>query len=423
MLSLPDLKTIVKAMSPGSPRPAEDKDSAESDVNRLAGFRAFLVEVAVHADLDLLGLIETDARGKAAAIIAAGRSGLSTTLSLPSLEDRGPLAKLLRENRARGGNSKILVSNEVFPRDGNWCDLVPMDSSVRFFFQPLCELPVPGLAERMGAKDDTRLACLAVDESDDGGQGLKMRALLAASLIANLRTGGDEGPDAESRAERVKLLQRLTSSIAHEIKNPLTGISAGVQYLARKLQPGVTEEETVDFIIAEIGRLNRMVDDLYSVSKPPPLLFVGTDIGEVINKSLLCLSEEVLKREISTEVLLDQDAPAIKADPDRLQQVFINLVKNAIEASRKKGRVTVEMKSAGGAVRVAVRDAGCGIPPEEMNRIFEPFHSTKSGGTGLGLYLSRSIVERHGGTIEVDAAEGGGTVFTVALPVSEGPNG
>jgi signal transduction histidine kinase len=283
---------------------------------------------------------------------------------------------------------------------------------------------VPGIEKHLRLEEGMMAGCLAIDEShDDSDASLKVRALLAASLITNLRIRMGDEPREEGREERVELLRRLTSSIAHEIKNPLTGISAGVQYLAKKLQPGATEEETVDFILTEISRLNRIIDDLYSVSKPQTLIFVETDVPEVIKKSLLCLSEEVVKRGISTQVDVDESAPPIKADPDRLQQVFINVLKNAIEASAKGGRVEVVLECSSYNIIVEVRDEGCGIPSDDIDKIFEPFHSNKSGGTGLGLYLSREIVERHRGSIEVLPRKGKGTVFRITLPIRDARNG
>ncbi len=427
MLSLPDLRSLVKSINSrevGADRAGRPAAARPKDMSELEGLESFMVDVAASTRLDLIVLLETDARGKSAGMIAAGKSGLTTTLSVPSLEDRGPLAALIRDDRPKGGKGKIFVSNEIFPRDGNWCELIPMDSSVAYFYQPVSKIPVPGIERRLGLGSGTRLACLAVREAGEGAEGdLEVGALLAASLVANLRRGVNQTTATEFREETVELLGRLTSTIAHEIKNPLTGISAGVQYLARRLDTGGGEEETVDFVLTEVNRLNRIVDDLYSVSKPPTLIFVETDVAEVINKSLLCLSEDILKKEITAEVTLDKDAPPTKADPDRLQQVFINIIKNAIEASPKGGTLEIEMTSRGHDIRIEFRDNGCGIPSDEIDTVFEPFHSSKPGGIGLGLYLSRSIVERHRGTIEVSPRKQGGTVFTVNLPVRDARHG
>ncbi len=432
MLTLQDIKSLVTSINVREAEghaasrkgPTVKGSSVSRERTALAGIELFMADVAANAGLDLVALIESDARGKSAFVIAAGQSGLTSVLAVPSLEDRGPLARLIRDNRPRRGRGKVLTSNEVFPRDGKWCELVPMDSSVPYYYQPLAKLPVPGIEKHLRLEEGMMAGCLAIDEShDDSEASLKVRALLAASLITNLRMRMSDEPREEGREERVELLRRLTSSIAHEIKNPLTGISAGVQYLAKKLQPGATEEETVDFILTEISRLNRIIDDLYSVSKPQTLIFVETDVPEVIKKSLLCLSEEVVKRDISTQVDLDESAPPIKADPDRLQQVFINVLKNAIEASAKGGRVEVVLECSSYNIIVEVRDEGCGIPSDDIDKIFEPFHSNKSGGTGLGLYLSREIVERHRGSIEVLPRKGKGTVFRITLPIRDARNG
>ena len=169
--------------------------------------------------------------------------------------------------------------------------------------------------------------------------------------------------------------------------------------------------------------MSRIVDDLYSVSKPPTLIFVETDVGEVINKSLLCLSEEVLKKEIATDVALERDVPPIKADPDRLQQVFINVIKNAIDACSTGGHIEVRMDTQGHNIYIEFADDGCGIPLDEIDKIFEPFRSGKASGTGLGLYLSRNIIERHRGTIEVSQEKDRGTLFTVTLPIRDARHG
>jgi signal transduction histidine kinase len=432
MLTLHDVKSLVKSINVGeaqgrgatAKRHSGRGASAREGRTPLSSIESFMADVAASTHLDFVALVETDSPGKSACVIAAGRSGLTSVLSVPSLEDRGPLAKLIRDDRPKSGTGKVLTSNEVFPRDGKWCDLVPMDSNVTYYYQPLGKLPVPGIQRHLNLEVGMRAGCLAIDQSHEGGDAnLKVGALLAASLIANLRRCLSVEVPNGGREERDELLRRLTSSIAHEIKNPLTGISAGVQYLAKKLQPGVTEEETVDFILAEINRLNRIVDDLYSVSKPQTLIFVETDVAQVIKKSLLCLSEEVVRKGITTQVDLDESAPPIKADPDRLQQVFINVLKNAVEASAKRGRVEIGLECSGHNIIVEVRDEGCGIPSDEIDKIFEPFHSNKSGGTGLGLYLSREIVERHRGTIEVSAGKSKGTVFRINLPIRDARNG
>jgi signal transduction histidine kinase len=232
--------------------------------------------------------------------------------------------------------------------------------------------------------------------------------------------GGQKASDDNLRRELLKLLGRFTSSIAHEIKNPLTGIAAGVQYLARRLQPGVTEADTVDFILAEIGRLNRIVDDLYMVSRPPQMVMKPTAINEVVAKSLFCLSEEIVKKRLVLEQSLGQDVPCFNADPERLQQVLINVLKNAIEATPEGGRIEISTCRKDGWVRVAVADSGPGVPAADREKVFEPFYSTKNGGTGLGLCISQSIIDEHNGRMSLESPPGGGACFVMDLPTDAG---
>jgi len=210
-------------------------------------------------------------------------------------------------------------------------------------------------------------------------------------------------------------LMRFMSSIAHEIKNPLTGIAAGVQYLSRKLGSGMTETETVEFILSEINRLNRIVDDLYRIARPPELNLTDVRLNEIVTKSLLSLSESILRKQLSL-VQEFADVPEIRADPDRLQQVIINILKNAIEVSPERGTIRIATGHTEDSVWIRVTDEGPGIPVDAEETIFEPFYSTKPGGTGLGLSISRRIVEQHGGSIGIEHAGQRGVTFVVELP-------
>ena len=221
----------------------------------------------------------------------------------------------------------------------------------------------------------------------------------------------------QTRRERLKLLSRFVSSIAHEIKNPLTGIAAGIQYLARKLQPGLEEDETVEFILSEINRLNRIVDDLYKITRPPELVFQQVCLKEALGRSLICLSEEVTSKRLVVEQDLDASMPDVEADPDRLQQIFINIIKNAVEASPEGGVIRLEIGRADSQAVVRITDSGPGIEREDRERIFEPFYSTKDRGSGLGLCVTQRIVDEHGGNMRIETPPGGGTSFVIEIPI------
>ncbi len=231
--------------------------------------------------------------------------------------------------------------------------------------------------------------------------------------------------------DRLAALGRFTSSVAHEIRNPLTGIAAGVQYLARALADAAPQQENLEFILSEIRRLDRIVQDLFDITHPRRLQFEAAPIEDTLRRSLQSLDALIAERGAYLTTDLPPRIPPVAHDPDQIQQVFINLIKNAVEASMPGGQIAISVASglpgraAGGpalgpsaqTVLVRVEDKGAGIPPETLKTIFEPFFTTKPGGTGLGLYISHDIVKRHGGSLSVQSEPGRGTTFTVELPL------
>jgi len=228
--------------------------------------------------------------------------------------------------------------------------------------------------------------------------------------------------------EKLAALGRFSSSIAHEIRNPLTGIAAGIQYLKRSGHLAEGQGENVDFILEEVARIDRLIGDLMNVVRIGDLLYTRTNVEQVIRAAVTSLSEMARQRGVAVRVVIPPDARLVEIDVDRITQVIINLVKNAIEASAHGSEVTVAVSFPSSppdvlfdAVRdfviIEVRDRGLGIAEEDKSRVFEPFFSNKAEGTGLGLYVTHSIVERHGGYIYVDSRHGEGATFTVYLPV------
>jgi signal transduction histidine kinase len=336
------------------------------------------------------------------------------------MDGSGPLSALVAAGEATSGKARVFSRDEVFPAEGTWCDLIPMDSTVEYVFIPLSSLPLPESAAGLGRG----AMCFVLAADDLGAAGawdLPLRASFAASLIG--LSMALQGPPRESGTlsitgrERLRLLSRFMSSVAHEIKNPLTGIAAGVQYLARKAQAGLEGDETVEFILSEINRLNRIVDDLYRIARPPELVLQQIDLKSILGKSLICLSEGVTSKRIVVEQHIETEIPEIEADPDRLQQVFINIIKNAVEASPEGGTVRLEMSRGESRVIIRVTDGGRGIGREEMEKVFDPFYSTKERGSGLGLCVSQRIIDEHGGSIRIETPAGGGTSFVIEIPI------
>lgn len=228
--------------------------------------------------------------------------------------------------------------------------------------------------------------------------------------------------------EKLAAVGRLTTSVAHEIRNPLAGIVTGVQYLARSIPEADSRRESINYILNEIMRLDRIIVDLYSVSCPSSLLRESVEPRVVVDRSLRSLQDLSKRRSVRIEIQADEKVPPVHMDADKIQQVLINLFKNSFEASDPASLVTIRIQgvnrfdpgletSAATHVLISVEDEGPGIAQDDLGKVFEPFYSRKPGGTGLGLYISYSIVERHGGDIQVESEFGRGTRVTVELPV------
>ncbi len=519
MLSIPGIKGLMKTKDTRKNREREFAEFFASQSQGTSDIPSYLLYLAKRLDISLLALIDVDASGQAAGIQAAGSGGLASELTVPRLEGEGPIAGLINRARPAAGKARVFSKEEVFPKDGAWCDLIPMDSVAAYVFIPISSMPLAETAEEIKKHCHGRFLLAAEDPGTDRESALPLKIMLAAGLIGfsltvkgrqkdretlrilrdllkeegysigfaddsgrliekdgngfdgikadvmerlrqqlasfdteasgstvkpkdlttpemeNLKIaaypvmmpGSDPGcmvvvkecdfaSQVRNRRERLKLLSRFISSIAHEIKNPLTGIAAGVQYLAKKIQPGIKEDETVEFILTEINRLNRIVDDLYKAAKPPQLTLMQVDLNDIVGRSLICLSEDITKKRLAVSQDLAKAVPELEADPDRLQQVFINIFKNAIEASPEGGTLRIETFLEDSKAGVRVTDQGAGIGLEEREKIFEPFYSTKDRGSGLGLCISQRIVDEHGGSIRVEAPEGGGTSFVIELP-------
>ncbi len=230
--------------------------------------------------------------------------------------------------------------------------------------------------------------------------------------------------------EKLAAIGRLTTSVAHEIRNPLAGIMTGVQYLAKRIPEEDPQRETIHFIINEIMRLDRIIVDLYSASRPMSLFREQVDAAEVVERALRSLVDLSERHEVAVVVRPGETIPPIWVDADKIQQVLINLVKNAIEVSERGAEIEIELRAVNrfassadlssgetSHVVISVADRGPGLRDEDQARIFEPFFSKKEEGTGLGLYVSHAIVERHGGDLNLESRTGGGALATLELPV------
>ncbi|MHB8764138.1 MAG: sensor histidine kinase, partial [Deferrisomatales bacterium] len=226
--------------------------------------------------------------------------------------------------------------------------------------------------------------------------------------------------------KKLAVVGQMALGLTHEIRNPLSAIRMNLQLIRKRLpEPGLLAEH---FAIAEeeILRLNRLLNDVLGFARPRPLRLEPTDLGALIEKVLALLDERFRAEGVRVEADLEAGAVAA-ADPEQLQQVVWNLVLNAAEAmeSTPEPRVlSVGLRRRGPTVEIRVADTGPGVRPEDRERIFDPFYTTKAQGGGLGLSTLQSIVLRHGGSValEDDGPGPGGAAFTVVLP-RDGPPG
>ena len=228
------------------------------------------------------------------------------------------------------------------------------------------------------------------------------------------------------RADRLASVGEMAAGIAHEIKNPLTGIAAAITVLKDDFSPQDGRVQIINEVLEQISRLDKTVNDLLFFGKPTVAEPTCTDINTALKKILVFASQHRGGKNIEKRLELKDDLPPVYVDPKQIQQVFLNLFLNAVQAMQNGGTLTVQSDLARRdgieMVQVRVTDTGQGIPPQILEKIFTPFFTTKAQGTGLGLAISHRLIEQQGGQLTVVSQDGKGTTFTVELPAFRLPD-
>lgn len=220
------------------------------------------------------------------------------------------------------------------------------------------------------------------------------------------------------QADRLATVGRMAANIAHEIRNPLASLTGAIEVLARDAELGGTRERLAQIVVRESERLDHIIKDLLDYARPAPLALQPINLADTLDEVLLLLEHRPAPDNVKIARAYDRDL-AVDADPQQIRQVFWNLCLNALEAMPEGGELQVAARREDRFVRVRVSDGGHGIHPADLPHIFEPFFSTKSEGSGIGLALVHRIVQEHGGDIDVRSHAGHGTIFTITLPAGD----
>jgi signal transduction histidine kinase len=236
------------------------------------------------------------------------------------------------------------------------------------------------------------------------------------SAAVNLHAAADGLTQNLRRLDRLAGLGLIAASVAHEIKNGLLAINTFTQLLLEKSD----DREMAEVVQRELKRINSLVTQMLRYASPKPAALAAVPVHQVLDHSLRLLENQLTVRTICLKRDYRAQPGMVRGDEAQLQQVFMNLMLNAVEAITGSGELTVgtedvREKSGARKIKIHIRDTGSGIAPENLSRLFEPFFTTKKDGTGLGLAICQRVAQEHQGFIEVQSEPGRGSTFIVSL--------
>jgi two-component system, sporulation sensor kinase E len=365
---------------------------------RLAEEKGFL-ETVFNAIQE--GIIVTDSKGRITYLTDAA-------CSLFGIEASDSIGKRLDE-RVRGLDWESLTQSRG-PVSRDMQIFYPANRFINFYIVPLIighRDSVTGIADSGRPKSTTP----AADATEQVGH-----AIILRDITESRRT---EQQTIES--ERLNALTLLAAGVAHEIGNPLNSLNIHLQLMerqARKFDGAGQDElqESIDIARSEIARLDSIVTQFLRAIRPTRPQLRPENINAIVQEAVRFFASQIEDRDIVVEQELRSDLPLIQVDRDQMKQAFYNVIKNSLEAMKRRGVLRIRTDMDESHVFIKFVDTGGGISAENLSRIFEPYFTTKPSGTGLGLLIVRRIVREHGGELSVESNEGKGLTLTIRLP-------
>lgn len=352
------------------------------------------------------GFLETVFNSIQEGIIVTDSSGRITYLNdaacqLFGLEANDSIGKRLDE-RVRGLDWEALSKSEVaVSRDMEI--FYPTNRFINFYIVPL-------IIEREPASEQKETDATGISGRQVG------HAIILRDITENRRT---EQQTLES--ERLNALTLLAAGVAHEIGNPLNSLNIHLQLIereARKLDgaKGVEVQESIGIARAEVTRLDSIITQFLRAIRPTRPQLRPENVNSIVEEAVRFFAPEIKDRDIVVEQELRSDLPLLELDRDQMKQAFYNVIKNSFEAMKSRGILRIRTDLDDSHVLVRFTDSGGGVSPENLSRVFEPYFTTKTSGTGLGLLIVRRIVREHGGELSIESSAGKGLTVTIRLP-------
>ena len=301
-----------------------------------------------------------------------------------------------------------------------WNFIVEKEVSQKSFVAKIARITPPGRAfERtFRRKDGTTLPVIAEDRhlQDENGKIIGLR-----STIQDI-TEQNKLKEQLARSEKLSAIGQLSAAIAHEIRNPLGAIYNSIDVLRDSLDLSENQKKLMDVVIEAMEKLGKIVDDFLSFARPRELTLEEVNIKDIINDTVLLLKQDDrFRSDIVMDIHYEREVPTAKIDVTLFPEVFLNILINSIQSMTEGGEIAIDVGKSyingKEVLGIKISDTGEGIPPDILNKIFEPFYTTREDGTGLGLAVVNRIISDHGGTIDVESRVGDGTTFTLKLPL------